>query len=73
MSNLHAFLNAEVHAERGGGESDNGCGLTGQSDFATGNGRGVGQGISNNAHDQKDQGSSEGEFVRGGASGCRHN
>ncbi len=57
-------------AERGGGSSDNGCGLTGQSGAATSDGRGVGEGTSQNAHNLKDQGSSEGEYVSNGAKGC---
>jgi hypothetical protein len=60
-------------AARGGGQSNNGCGLTGESGQATSGGRELGQGTSQTAQDLKASGSNEGQgLVSGGASGCRH-
>jgi hypothetical protein len=52
-------------AARGGGQSNNGCGLTGESGLATQNGRDLGAGTSVNGKTGE-----EGHFVSGGASGC---
>jgi hypothetical protein len=51
MGMTTAFMNTEVQAARGGGESGNGCGLSGQSGEATSNDRGVGEGTSDNAQE----------------------
>jgi hypothetical protein len=53
-------------AARGGGQSDNGCGLTGQS-AASSLGREVGADTSSNA---KAGGGQFGSAISGGASGC---
>ena len=58
---------ASALAARGGGQSNNGCGLTGESGQATTNGRELGAGTSAGAKTGE-----EGSFVSSFASGCSH-
>jgi hypothetical protein len=53
-------------AQRGGGQSNNGCGLTGESGAATFNGQQLGQGTAEGARTF----GGIGGFISGGASGC---
>jgi hypothetical protein len=53
-------------AQRGGGQSDNGCGLTGESAVATGLGRELGAGTSSAARSIPDFG----QQIAGFSSGC---
>ena len=57
-------------AQRGGGQSNNGCGLTGESGAATFDGRQNGQGTAEGARTLGGIGGGGSSLVSGGASGC---